>query len=62
MLGVSLEGMAGALDKLQEDGLIHHSNGVITVLDRPVLERRVCECYQVVKNEFNRLLPYSLAA
>jgi CRP-like cAMP-binding protein len=62
MLGVSLEGMAGALDRLQEDGLIHHSNGVITVLDRPALERRVCECYQVVKNEFNRLLPYSLAA
>lgn len=62
MLGVSLEGMAGALDRLQEDGLIHHSNGVITVIDRPALERRVCECYRVVKNEFNRLLPYSLAA
>ena len=62
MLGVSLEGMTGALDRLQEDGLIHHSNGVITVRDRPALEKRVCECYRVVKNEFNRLLPYSLAA
>lgn len=62
MLGVSLEGMTEALDRLQEDGLVHHSNGVITVLDRPALERRVCECYLVVKNEFNRLLPYRLAA
>ncbi len=62
MLGVSLDGMAEALDRLQEDGLVHHSNGVITVLDRSALERRVCECYLVVKNEFNRLLPYSLAA
>lgn len=62
MLGVSPEGVIGALDKLQGDGLIHHSQGAITVLDRPALERRVCECYLVVKNEFNRLLPYKLAA
>lgn len=62
MLGVSLNGMAVALDRLQEDGLILHSQGVITVLDRSALERRVCECYLVVKNEFNRLLPYKLAA
>jgi hypothetical protein len=37
--------------------LIHYSRGRITVLDRPGLEARVCECYQVVKKEFDRLLP-----
>jgi len=62
MLGVTLEGVTGALDKLHADGLIHHNKGVITVLDRPALERRVCECYLAVKKEFNRLLPYSLPA
>jgi len=62
MLGVNVNGMTVALDKLQTDGLIHHSNGVITVLDRPALERRVCECYKVVKTEFNRLLPYHLVS
>lgn len=62
MLGVTLEGVVAALDKLQADGLIHHSKGVITVADRPALERRVCECYRVVKNEFNRLLPCKLVA
>ncbi len=62
MLGVTLEVVIGALDKLHAAGLIHHSQGVITELDRPALERRVCECYQVVKKEFNRLLPYKLAA
>lgn len=61
MLGVTLEGVTAALDKLQAGGLIRHSHGVITVLDRPALERRVCECYLVVKNEFSRLLPYKLA-
>ena len=62
MLGVSLEGVAGALDRLQADGIIHHSEGVVTVLDRPALERRVCECYRVVKKEFSRLLPHKLVA
>jgi hypothetical protein len=37
--------------------LIQYSRGKITVVDRPGLEARVCECYQVVKNEFDRLLP-----
>jgi hypothetical protein len=37
--------------------LIHYGRGHITVLDRPGLEARVCECYQVVKTEFDRLLP-----
>lgn len=62
MLGVSPECVVEALDKLQSDGLLHHRNGVITVTDRPAMERRVCECYRVVKNEFSRLLPYKLAA
>jgi len=62
MLGVTKEGVVGALDQLQADGMLHHSQGVITVTDRPALERRVCECYLVVKNEFSRLLPYKLAA
>jgi hypothetical protein len=43
--------------KLQADGLIHYSRGHSTVLDRPRLEKRVCECYAVVKREFDRLLP-----
>jgi hypothetical protein len=47
---------------LQADGLIHYSRGHITVLDRPNLERRVCECYAVVKKEYDRLLPYGPAA
>lgn len=62
MLGVTKEGVVGALDQLQDDGMLRHSDGVITVIDRPALERRVCECYLVVKNEFSRLLPYKLAA
>jgi hypothetical protein len=45
---------------LQADGLIHYSRGHITVLDRPKLEKRVCECYAVVKREFDRLLPYKI--
>lgn len=62
MLGVTIAGVTGALDRLHVDGLIHHNQGVITVLDHPALERRVCECYLVVKNEFKRLLPYTLAS
>ncbi len=62
MLGVTLEGVIEALDKLQSNGLIRHNQGLVTVLDRPHLERRVCECYAVVKKEFSRLLPYKLVA
>ena len=62
MLGVNLEGVTEALDKLQAGGMIRHKNGLVTVLDRPLLEDRVCECYAVVKDEFSRLLPYKLAA
>ncbi|EGW21983.1 Crp/Fnr family transcriptional regulator [Methylobacter tundripaludum] len=57
MLGVRREGVTEAAGKLQRAGLIDYSRGRITVLDRPGLEERVCECYQVVKTEFDRLLP-----
>jgi Mn-dependent DtxR family transcriptional regulator len=57
MLGVRREGGTEAAGKLQRDGLISYARGNITVLDRPALEDRVCECYQVVKTEFDRLLP-----
>jgi len=60
MLGVRREGVTEAAGKLQAAGLIHYSRGKITVLDRPGLEQRVCECYAVVKKEFDRLLPYKL--
>jgi Mn-dependent DtxR family transcriptional regulator len=57
MLGVRREGVTEAAGKLQRIGLIHYSRGHITVVDRPGLEARVCECYEVVKKEFDRLLP-----
>jgi len=57
MLGVRREGVTEAAGKLQKAGLIHHDRGRITVLDRPGLEKRVCECYEVVRKEFRRLLP-----
>jgi CRP-like cAMP-binding protein len=58
MLGVRREGVTEAAGKLQSAGLIRYNRGRITVLDRPRLEARSCECYQVVKTEFDRLLPY----
>ena len=57
MLGVRREGVTEAAGNLQRAGLIHYRRGKITVVDRPGLEARVCECYQVVKTEFDRLLP-----
>jgi CRP-like cAMP-binding protein len=57
MLGVRREGVTEAAGKLQADGLIEYSRGRIRVLDRPRLESSVCECYAVVKKEYNRLLP-----
>ena len=56
MLGVRREGVTEAAGKLERAGLIHHDRGRITVLDRPGLEKRVCECYDVVRQEFHRLL------
>jgi CRP-like cAMP-binding protein len=61
MLGVRREGVTEAAGKLQTAGLIHYSRGHITVLDRPRLEAECCECYQVVKKEFDRLLPNVVA-
>jgi CRP-like cAMP-binding protein len=58
MLGVRREGVTEAAGKLQEEGLIEYRRGRITVLDRAQLERRVCECYAVVKKEYDRLLPW----
>jgi CRP-like cAMP-binding protein len=57
MLGVRRSGVTEAALKLQSAGLIRYSHGHIEVLDRPGLERHVCECYAVVKREFDRLLP-----
>src|SRR5690349_2320859 len=59
MLGVRREGVTEAAGKLQDAGLIQYRRGKITVLDRPGIEARSCECYQVVKTEFDRLLPYT---
>lgn len=57
MLGVRREGVTEAAQALQKDGLIRYRRGHITVLDRPGLETRTCECYAVVKREYDRLLP-----
>jgi CRP-like cAMP-binding protein len=57
MLGVRREGVTEAAGKLHKAGLIQHGRGRITVLDRPGLEARVFECYDVVRKEFARLLP-----
>ena len=57
MLGVRREGVTEAALKLQAAGLIRYARGHIWVLDRPRLEQRTCECYPVVKAEYDRLLP-----
>jgi Mn-dependent DtxR family transcriptional regulator len=56
MLGVRREGVTEAAGKLQAEGLIEYRRGRISVLDRGRLEARVCECYAVVKKEYDRLL------
>ena len=61
MLGVRREGVTEAALKLQRLGMISYARGHINVLDRPALEARVCECYSVVKKEYDRLLPHRLA-
>jgi CRP-like cAMP-binding protein len=57
MLGVRREGVTESALKLQKAGIIRYSRGHITVLDRAELENRTCECYAVVKKEYDRLLP-----
>jgi hypothetical protein len=57
MLGVRREGVTEAASKVQKAGLISYSRGHITILDRAGLEKRTCECYKVVKVEYDRLLP-----
>jgi CRP-like cAMP-binding protein len=61
MLGVRREGVTESAGKLQKLGLIEYSRGHIVVLDRPALETHACECYAVVKKEFERLLPPGVA-
>jgi len=61
MLGVRREGVTEAAGHLQQDGLISYRRGRITVLDRHGLEQRTCECYAVVKKEYDRLLPATTA-
>jgi CRP-like cAMP-binding protein len=60
MLGVRREGVTEAAGNLQQAGLIRYQRGHITVLDRAGLEKRTCECYAVVKKEYDRLLPPTL--
>jgi len=61
MLGVRREGVTEAALKVQKAGLIKYARGHISVLNRLGLEKRTCECYQVVKSEYDRLLPEKMA-
>lgn len=56
MLGVRREGVTHAAGKLQAAGLVSYTRGRITLLDRPAMEARVCECYSVVRQDFERLM------
>jgi CRP-like cAMP-binding protein len=62
MLGVRREGVTEAALKLQAAGLIRYARGHIVILDRHGLEQRTCECYAVVKKEYDRLLPEATAS
>jgi hypothetical protein len=61
MLGVRREGITEAAFKMQKAGLISYYRGHIKVLDRAGLERRTCECYSVVKREYDRLIPATVS-
>ena len=61
MLGVRRESVTEAAGNVQRAGLIEYNRGHITVIDRPGLEARACECYAVVRKEFDRLLPEIIA-
>jgi len=60
MLGLSAADVTKATDVLEKAGLIHYNDGEITVINRPGIEKRSCECYDVVKKESDRLLPLSV--
>jgi len=62
MLGVRREGVTAAAGSLQNAGLIRYTRGRIEVINREGLEARTCECYGVVKREYDRLLPALTAA
>lgn len=62
MLGVRREGVTEAAGKLQKTGAIRYLRGRITVLDRPQLQKLSCECYEVVQQEYARLLPWDTTA
>jgi len=62
MLGVRREGVTEAAGRLHKAGVIRYQRGHITVLLREELERRTCECYAVVKKEYDRLLPEGLTS
>jgi Mn-dependent DtxR family transcriptional regulator len=57
LLGVRRESVTQILGQLEKDHVIKRARGRITVLDRRILEKRVCECYAVVHDEYERLLP-----
>jgi Mn-dependent DtxR family transcriptional regulator len=61
MLGVRREGVTEGASKLMQAGIIRYARGHITVLDRAGLEKCTCECYAVVRKEYDRLLPNSKA-
>jgi CRP-like cAMP-binding protein len=61
MLGVRREGVSEAAMRLQRLGLIRYTRGRVKVLDRAGMEAGACECYQVIKTEYDRLLPLRLA-
>lgn len=62
LIGVRREGITAAAHKLQQAGVIRYRRGHIAVLDRKRLEQHTCECYAVMKREYQRLLPMPVAA
>jgi hypothetical protein len=57
MLGLKVDEVMTLIDQLEGEGLLTYIHGRITVIDRPAVEKRACECYAVVKQETDRLLP-----